>query len=383
MILHYYIFNGTKMIRKKIVRIALASILIIAQTSCTRTSSEPVSREEYMLDTICSISVYEMTDGNGNKKPAADMTEECEAAMDRAFEVCSELESKLSRTRENSDISRLNAAGGEWTTVSKDAFELIKKGIEYAELSDGAFDITVGGITELWDFHAPEEEQSLPDDALLREAVKHVGYKNIEIDYNYVSADPDDNRVRLNDPDTKIDLGGIAKGYVGDMMRLELRAAGVTSGIINLGGNVICIGGRPDGGPFVIGVETPFSDRTEIVGRVKADDQTLVTSGVYERKMEIDGRIYHHVLDTRTGYPVDTDLSGITIISGGNSVDADALSTICLIKGYDEALRLIEDLSSDKTGDLAISDMDEIEAVFVKSDGSVEPTAGAAFEKEK
>lgn len=346
---------------------ALTSMLIIAQTSCVRTPSEPVSREEYKLDTICSISIYEMADADGNKKPAANMKEESEAAMDRAFEVCSELESRLSRTREESDISRLNTAGGEWTIVSGETLELIEKGIEYAELSGGAFDITVGSITELWDFHAPEEEQKLPDDAVLCEAVKHIGYKNIEIDYDHGSGDPDDNRVRLTDPDTKVDLGGIAKGYVGDMMCMELRDAGVTSGIINLGGNVICIGARPDGEPFVIGVETPFSDRTEIVGRVKSKDQTLVTSGVYERKMEIDGKIYHHVLDTETGYPVETGLSGVTLISDGKSADADALSTICLIKGLDTGMELIESMNG-------------IEAVFILNDGSIQKTSGAGFE---
>lgn len=316
----------------------------------------------YYLDTVCSISIYRMEDAQGDVRSAADVSEEAQSVISEAFDLCSELESRVSRTRRDSDISRLNRADGEWVEVSEDTRELIQKGMEYSYSSDGSFDITVGGITEQWDFHAAEGEAKLPDAEALAEAAKHVNYRNIAIEGN---------RVRLTDPETRIDLGGIAKGYIGDRMTELLESRGVVSAVINLGGNVVCIGGKTDDDDFAIGVETPFSDRTEIIGKIDARDKTLVTSGVYERQIEVDGKRYHHILDTKTGWPVRTDLDAVTLIADkGCSADIDALSTTCLIKGADEGMELIEN-------------RDGIEGVFVLSDGSIRTTEGAGLEAAK
>lgn len=343
---------------------AVVVTLILTQTACGSiggSAAEPVSNDGYYLDTVCSVSVYRMKDGSGEVRNAAEMKEEAESAIAESFELCADLEDKLSRTRRDSDISRLNAAKGEWTEVSEETRELIQKGMEYSHAADGAFDITVGGVTKQWDFHAAEGEAKLPDEEALAEAVKHVNYRNIAIEGN---------RVRLTDPETEIDLGGIAKGYIGDCMTKLLEDRGVVSATVNLGGNVICIGGKTDEDDFVIGVEAPFSDRTEIIGKIDARDRTLVTSGVYERMIEVDGKTYHHILDTKTGYPVDTDLNAVTLIADkGRSADIDALSTICLIKGADEGKQFIEK-------------EDGIEAVFVLKDGSTVQTDGAGFEAE-
>ena len=342
--------------------LALIAALIIAQTGCSIGSSEPVVGEEYKLDTICTVSVYEIKNSDGKPTAAPKLEKESQAAIDDAFKLCDELERKLSRTIKDSDISKINEARGEWTSVSNDTLELIQKGIEYSELSGGAFDISVGGITELWDFHAAEGKEKLPSEDALSKAAEHIDYRKIEIDGD---------KVRLKDPESKIDLGGIAKGYIGDRMAELLEGSGVTSAIINLGGNVICIGGKSDEEDFVIGVEAPFSDRTEIIGKVKSRDKTLVTSGIYERKMEIDGKLYHHILNTETGWPVDTDLNAVTLIAvKGRSADIDALSTICLIKGAEAGRALIDEI-------------DGIEGIFVKSNNSIEATSGAEFEKAK
>ena len=343
---------------------ALIAVLIIAQTGCSKDTSslEPVIGEEYKLDTICTVSVYEIKDGEGKPVAASDKQDETQVLITDAFKLCDELEHKLSRTIKDSDVAMINGSHGKWTSVSVETIDLIQKGIEYSKLSDGAFDITVGGITELWNFHAAEGKEELPDAEKLKNAAEHIDYRKIEIDGD---------RVRLADPESKIDLGGIAKGYIGDRMAELLEGEGVTSAIINLGGNVICIGGKSDKEEFVIGVEAPFSDRTEIIGKLKSRDKTLVTSGVYERKMEIDGKVYHHILNSETGWPVETDLDAVTLIADkGRSADIDALSTICLIKGAEEAKSLIE-----KT--------DGIEGIFVKSDGTIEKSAGAEFEAAK
>jgi thiamine biosynthesis lipoprotein len=340
---------------------ATALCLAFCLAACGGAPVEPVSKDGYYLDTICSVSVYRMKDDDGAVKKASGMEDQANEAIDKAFAECKELEALLSRTREDSDVSRINAAKGEWTEVSGQTSEVIKKGIEYSELSDGDFDITVGGLTEQWDFHAAEGEAKLPDEKALAEAAKHVDYRKIETDGN---------RVRLTDPESRLDLGGIAKGYIGDKMTEVLEKKGVVSATVNLGGNVICIGSKTDDEDFVIGVETPFSDRTEIIGKIKARDKTLVTSGVYERKIEVDGKTYHHILDTKTGWPVKTDLDAVTLIADkGRSADIDALSTTCLIKGSKEGKKFIEGL-------------DGIEAVFVLSDGSILTTDGAGFEKE-
>lgn len=333
----------------------IAALILSACGDSATESAEPLQKDEYLLDTICSVSIYTIENEKGETLSAADAEDEANAAIGGAFDVCRELESRLSRTREDSDISRINAAGGEWTEVDSDTAELIRKGIEYSKLSDGDFDISIGGVTGLWDFHASEADQKLPDENELEEAASHVDYNKIEIDGS---------RVRLADPAAEIDLGAIAKGYIGDMMCDALEDAGVRSGIINLGGNVICIGAKSDTDDFVIGIETPFSDRTEITAKVNAADETLVTSGIYERKIEVDAKIYHHILSAETGYPVDSDLSSVTLIAPkGRSAEIDALSTICLIKGYEEGLELIDQLP-------------DIEAVFILEDGSAHATEG-------
>ena len=345
-----------------IMAISLAAVLLCG---CGAGSSgpEPVSNDGYYLDTICSVSVYRMTGEDGEVKDASGMEDAALDAINGSFEVCKDLESKLSRTRADSDISRINSAKGEWTEVSGETLDIIQKGVRYSEISGGDFDITVGGVTKLGDFHAAEGEAVIPDEEAVSEAVKHVDYKGIE-------TDADGSRVRLADPEAEIDLGGIAKGYIGDRMTEYLESRGVVSAVINLGGNVICIGGKTDESGFVIVVETPFSDRREIIGKIEAKDRTLVTSGIYERRIEVDGKSYHHILDTETGWPAETDLDAVTLIADkGRSADIDALSTTCLIKGADEGMKLIE-----KT--------DGVEAVFVLSDGSIRTTDGAGFEKE-
>lgn len=353
-------------LRRKLNMLAAAVLIPAAALLCAcgagAAGPGPVSKDGYYLDTICSVSVYRMTDEDGSVKDAGDMEERALAAIDGSFELCKDLESKLSRTREDSDISRINNAKGEPVEVSEETAGLIQKGLEYSRISDGDFDISVGGVTKLWDFHAAEGEAKIPDEDVLAEAVKHISYKNIVIDGC---------RVKLADPETELDLGGIAKGFIGDCMTDYLESKGVVSAVINLGGNVICIGGKDDDSGFIIGVEAPFSDRSEIIGRIEATDKTLVTSGVYERRIEVNGKTYHHILDTGTGWPADTDLDAVTLIADkGRSGDIDALSTICLIKGADEGKKLIENT-------------DGVEAVFVLSDGGIRQTSGAGFEEGK
>lgn len=335
----------------KTIFVLILTIILTTLAGCSK-EVQPVSVDNYFLDTACNISVYATDESGSLDKSAA------EEAIEKAYELCAKLEKTLSKTIEVSDVSNINAAKGGWIKVSDYTKELLEKGLYYSEKSDGKFDITVGGITSLWDFHA--ENPKLPDEDRLAEAVKHIDYNIVEID---------DNKVRLLDPKAQVDLGGIAKGYIGDKMVTCLEEDGVTSAIVNLGGNIICIGSKPGAEGFTIGVEAPFSDRTEIVGSITESDKTFVTSGVYERMFEVDGKLYHHILSTETGWPVDSDLNSVTIIADkGHSADCDALSTTCLIEGYKKASKLIASL-------------DGYEAVFVLKDGSIKSTTDTFIDK--
>lgn len=333
-----------KRIKSFILIFIIVTLVIIPQTGCS--NEEPISKTNYCLDTICQIDIYGLNE------------EEAEDIIAGAFKLCSHYEDLLSKTVEGSDIYRINHAKGASVKVNKDTIEVLKKGIYYSSLRKGKFDIAVGRLTDLWDFHA--EKPVLPKKEDVLEAVKHVNYKDISITGS---------SVRLLDPEMEIDLGGIAKGFICDKVTAFLQDKGVSSAVINLGGNIATIGSK-NGKPFKVGIERPYSDRTAIVGAVEVEGKTIVTSGVYERFFEVDGKKYHHILDIKTGYPVKSDIESVTIIADiGKSVDCDGLSTLCLTLGVKEATKLIESI-------------DGIEAVFIDSDDNITKTSGANFKKQ-
>lgn len=315
--------------------------LIITQTACG--GVEKISKSSYYMDTICEITIYDMEE----------MSEEnANAAIDSAFNLCADYESLISATREESDIYKINEADGKAVACDEDTIELLQMGIKYGDLSDGKFDITLGQVTDLWDFHA--EEPKVPADADVAAALEAVDYQQIEIDGN---------RVSMANDNGKINLGGIGKGYIADRAAEHLEALGVSSAIVNFGGNIVAIGAN-DGNPFKIGIKDPNNANGEVLGAVSVTDATVVTSGVYERCFEQDGKVYHHILDVKTGYPVDTDVMSVTLVAAkGSSADCDALSTTCLILGVDDGLQFIESV-------------DGVEAIFVDGDGEITKTSG-------
>lgn len=357
---------------KKLTSIVLLILfLIIPQLGCNSQPSNDnagVKKSTFMLDTVCTVTVYAM-DGMEDK---TDEEREKEALLliTDVFGLCGEYEKTLSRTIEGSDVYRLNHAVGQWVDVQPCTAELIEKGQKLGELSGGAFDITIGGVSSLWDFHGEDENGertgTLPDEKAIAEAVSHVDYRRIEVDGN---------RARLLDEKAQIDLGGIAKGYIADRAAEYLRENGVTSAVLDLGGNIEVIGEKAEsmtkaaGQPFSIGIASPDTDGGGLVGIVPCRDKTVVTSGTYERYFEIDGKRYHHVLDTRTGYPVDTDLLSATVIGqAGASADCDGLSTVCLALGSEKARQLIENT-------------DGVGAVLVALDGTVTTINVPEFEE--
>ncbi len=328
----------------------ILSIAIVSYFS--NNNIDPVSKSEYYLNTFCTITIYDMENMS---------VESANVLIDDAFYLCGEYENKFSKTIANSDVSILNDSPGQVIKVDVEVADLIRKSQEISLLTDGAFDITIGAVSELWDFHSPEPK--LPDENSLQSALSGVGYGNVIVEGNEVS---------FTNSETKIDLGGIAKGYIADKIAEFLFGQNVTSAIVNFGGNVVTLGEKSGGEGFSIGVERPFvnSDQYEgdessrVIGNIKLSDQTVVVSGIYQRNFIIDGKLYHHILDPKTGYPVSTEWESVAVIGPrGESVMCDALSTAFLMMGEEKSLEILSDL--DGYGAIFIGSNGEFSAVGV------------------
>lgn len=306
-------------------------------------SQEPISTTAIKLNTAVTVTVYDSQDRN--------LLTEC-------MNLCDKYEKIFSRTASDSELYKLNhrqltpVNGTDHTyQVSDSLAELIQKGLYYSDLSDDAFDIAIEPLTSLWDFTA--EDPQVPDDSLIQAALPKCNYHNISVDRVK-------NEITLNTDDTAIELGAIAKGYIADRLKDYLVSRNVKSAIINLGGNVLCIGEKPDNSAFKIGIQKPFADRSETIAVMDIRDKSVVSSGIYERCFEQDGTLYHHLLNPETGYPYDNGLIAVTIISN-KSVDGDALSTTCFALGLEDGMKLAESL-------------DDVQAFFVTSDYEIHYT---------
>lgn len=279
--------------------------------------NKQVTVSGFMLNTYVSITLYGTDD---------------EELAKRALNLCSEYEQIFSRTIPDSDLSRLNASG-EITSANEDLFELIDIGLYYGGLTDGALDITVEPLVSLWDIMG--DSPHVPDARQIEEKISLVNYENVILDHQ--------NRTITLENQASLDLGAIAKGYIADKIREFLIENGVTHGIISLGGNVLCINNKPDGSDFIIGIQKPFDEAAATVLTLKINNMSIVTSGTYERYFTENNHIYHHIIDPGTGYPSESGLISVTILSE-DSVVGDCLSTACLIMGKDNARKLLDSI---------------------------------------
>jgi len=186
--------------------------------------------------------------------------------------------------------------------------------------------------------------------------------KKALIDYNKIQIDESKKNIFLEDSNMIIDLGAIAKGYAADEIVKLLKNAEVSSAIIDLGGNIYVLGDKIDGTPWKVGVQNPEKSGSDTIGFVSVSNKSIVTSGVYERYFEHDGKNYHHILSPDTGYPYDNNILGVSILSN-NSIDGDSLSTTLFALGVDEGLKLINSL-------------DDVEAIFITKNHELYLTNG-------
>ncbi len=323
-----------------LISLLLASVLL-GGCSAGDTSDEVYSDTAFMLDTVVSVKIYGVPEGDAR------------AAVDAAFSEIARLEGVLSSNIEGNGIDLLaQNAGTGFTELDDDAVNVLKKALEYAELTGGAFDPTVGPVVALWNIrngsgYVPTEEERAAAAAL--------------VDYNKLLFD-ENGRVMLADTGMSVNLGAIAKGYIADRVKALFTGMGIEHAVVSLGGNVLAFGGKPDGSDFVIGIQDPFGPTGEIAATVAVCDMSVVSSGDYERYFEADGVRYHHIMDPFTGAPANSGLSGVTIFSD-KSVDGDALSTAVFVLGRNEGLELIESL-------------DGVECVLIGSGGEHTVSSG-------
>lgn len=264
-----------------------------------------------------------------------------EELLSGAEEKIRALEKELSVTDENSEISRLNANGSE--ELSPDVADIMSKALSMCEMTDGDLDITIYPVLRAWGFTTGEYR--VPGDDELSALLEYVDYSRIDL-HKKPDSDGSDSASQ-NEKSTyeckipegfEVDLGSVAKGYTSTLITDYFRENGVEHALINLGGNVQCLGTKPDGKKWKVAIKSPFPDSTtKIFGVLEASDTAIITSGGYERYFEKDGEIYWHIIDPKTGKPAKNDLASVTII-GQDGLVCDALSTALFVKGLDSAI---------------------------------------------
>lgn len=250
--------------------------------------------------------------------------------------ICREiarLEGLLSRFIPGSDISRVNASAGiSREKVSFETFEVLAKAVEFSRSCPGCLDVTIEPLVSLW--HSAREKLAQPDETRIRQVLALVDYQDLILN-------PWELTAGLRYPGQAIDLGGIGKGFAGDRILKIYQQYEIDSAYSNLGGNVVTLGSKPDGSPWYVGIQHPRREN-KVIGAVAVVNQTVVTSGDYQRYyMDSQGNRQHHILDPQTGYPADSGLISVSIVAG-NSLAADALSTIVFVAGMEKGLQFLK-----------------------------------------
>ena len=318
---------------KRIAGTVLVCAVLLAVLLLNR-KTQPLSRTDCKLNTIVTVTLYDTRD---------------KEILDRCFSLCDEYESLFSRTGEESELYQLNHGllpenEDGFSTVDEELFQLVKDGLAFSEKSEDQFYIGMEPLTSLWNFS--EDGGQLPGKDELEDALKRVHNGEILI--------REPGEIKLTGG-AGIDLGATAKGYIGERIREELTDRGVKSAVISLGGNIVCIGkkGRV---PFQVGIQEPFGNRGDVVGTIECENVSVVSSGIYERCFEKDGKLYHHILNPESGYPCETDVAAVTIVCE-DSYLADIYSTVCLTLDSDEALKLL-------------NETDMLEGMIIRKDGT-------------
>lgn len=287
-------------------------LFMLSASGCSgldNSASTPAHRQIFAMDTIMDLTIY-----GSNKDEVLDMAE---------AEI-NDIDEQLDRSNPSSEIYKINT--DKTATVTEDTAKLITTAQNISQASDGAFDITIAPIMDLWGFYG--QDYHLPSQASIDETLKKVNYNNVSVAENTVSIDAE----------ATIDLGGIAKGYTSDKLSELFKENGITSALVSLGGNVQATGCKPNGEKWRVAVQDP-DNNDDYLGILSLDDMAAVTSGGYQRYFEENGVRYHHIIDPKTGYPSDSGVKSVTIVSPSGT-QADGLSTTLFVLGLEKSTEL-------------------------------------------
>lgn len=295
------------------------------------------SSQVFAMDTVMLLTVY---------------GDQAQQGLDQAEQTIQKLEKLWSATDENSEIWALNHSGGNWVELSEDTREILSRGLELCALTDGALDLTAYSAVQAWGF--PTGAYRVPDETELEQLVGTIDYTQVELD---------DNQTRLPE-DMSLDLGAVAKGRLGEVLSQDLKELGVTSALLELGGNIQTVGTKPDGSRWRVGIQDPNSQEGGYLAIVEVADQAVVTSGDYQRYFEQDGQTYCHIMDPATAAPADSGVDSVSIVGSDGTV-CDALSTALFVMGEEKGSQFWKDHP----------ELD-FEAIFVSQDGTIAVTEG-------
>lgn len=319
-------------------------------SSCQK---KQTSRTEVAMGTFCTVSLFE---DSSNK------------LYDKIFAELRRLENLMSNTIPTSDISRINQNAGIMPVkISTETFEVLSCALEIAKLSDGAFDPTIGNLVELWNINAIVNDVSgtilpqIPTESQIEQSLSKT-------DFNQLVLDKENQSAFLKKSGMKLDVGGIAKGYATDCIVKILQDEKVNRALIDLGGNIFAFGYKDEAKqiPWKIGIKNPQNPLGNPIEVVECVNESVVTSGVYERFFEYEGQIYHHLISSKTGFPQNNGVLSVTIICN-NSMLCDALSTACFILGVEKGRDVIKKINREE---LEIPH-DFVSCVFVLEDGNI------------
>lgn len=330
-------------IKAKATALIVSSLLLTsgctAPTQPTEDTSNKHEMTTFAMDTVMTISIYH---------------EDGEALLTDAEQEIRRLERLFSVTMDTSDVSLVNEnAGIVPVSVAPDTIRVLQEAAEMNDATEGRFNITVSPLVQAWGF-TTDGEKHVPPQEEINQLLDNIDIHNLKIDTDAATA-------FLEEENMGIDLGGIAKGFTSDRVAELLEEKGVASGVLALGGNIHVIGRKPSGEKWTIAVASPL-DASDYVGTLAVENCSVITSGSNERFFEEDGKVYHHIIDPETGYPSESGLLSVTIVSD-NGAEADSLSTALFIMGLEDALAFWREDGS-------------FEAIFITEDGRVLATEG-------
>ncbi len=317
----------------------ISSILILALcvtlfSGCKKVKEIPPTRNASLTKILFNTSVtIEINDID-----CADVI------ANEAMEICTRYDSVFNRYK-TGQLDHLNINGKETIEVGTDLYNVIKTAVSFSKKTNGAFDITIAPLLDLWDFSS---KNIPPEQSEIYETLNYIGYDKIIFE--------EENQIGLIEG-TQIDLGTVAKGYAADRVYDFLKKKGVKRAIINIGGDVKVIGDD-----YNIGIQKPFGKQDTFIAYVNASDISIMTSGSYQKYFEYGDQIYHHILDPKTGYPVNNGVLSVTVINASAQY-ADMLSTTAFVLGLEKGIKLVEKFKG-------------AEAIFILEDMSIVTTDG-------